>query len=171
MYSDNYPERRQPQKSIFRRLVSNLKEFGSFKKPVVSRKDGLPLEGGTMTVSPDGNTTTSTLSFTPTSLDHGLTLSCRASNQMVPHSEMRDTWMLRVFYPPKVTLTLGHGLNANDIKEGADVYFECHLVANPWYHYLMLSSYTVDLSLKIVFILLTVDKSTKKKHFEKKSVE
>ncbi|KAK4884831.1 hypothetical protein RN001_001102 [Aquatica leii] len=95
-------------------------------------KDGLPLEGGTMTVSPDGNTTTSTLSFTPTSSDHGLTLSCRASNQMVPHSEMRDTWMLRVLYPPKVTLTLGHGLNANDIKEGADVYFECHLVANPW---------------------------------------
>lgn len=38
MYSDNYPERRQPEKSIFRLLVSNLKEFGSFKKPVVSRK-------------------------------------------------------------------------------------------------------------------------------------
>ncbi|KAK5648284.1 hypothetical protein RI129_003176 [Pyrocoelia pectoralis] len=101
-------------------------------RTVIANKDGLPLEGGTMTVSPDGNTTTSTLSFTPTSSDHGLTLSCRASNQMVPHSEMRDTWMLRVLYPPKVTLTLGHGLNANDIKEGADVYFECHLVANPW---------------------------------------
>lgn len=95
-------------------------------------QDGLPLEGGTIAVSPDGNTTTNTLSFTPTASDHGLTLSCRASNQMVPHSEMRDTWMLRVLYPPKVTLTLGHGLDANDIKEGADVYFECHLVANPW---------------------------------------
>lgn len=53
-------------------------------------------------------------------------------------SEQQRTWMLKVLYPPKVTLTLGHGLDANDIKEGADVYFECHLIANPWvshYHY------------------------------------
>ncbi|KAF2895965.1 hypothetical protein ILUMI_10210 [Ignelater luminosus] len=107
-------------------------EVGSAEASELREPDGLPLEGGTMAVSPDGNTTTSTLSFTPTSSDHGLTLSCRASNQMVPHSEMRDTWMLRVLYPPKVTLTLGHGLDANDIKEAVDVYFECHLVANPW---------------------------------------
>lgn len=37
-YSNKYPERRQPGKSIFRRLVFNLKEYGSFKKPVVSRQ-------------------------------------------------------------------------------------------------------------------------------------
>lgn len=95
-------------------------------------QDGSSLEGGTVQVSADGNTTTSTLPFTPTAADHGLILTCRASNQRIPHSEMRDTWMLRVLYPPKVTLALGHGLDANDIKEGADVYFECHLVANPW---------------------------------------
>ncbi|KAH0813707.1 hypothetical protein GEV33_009084 [Tenebrio molitor] len=40
--------------------------------------------------------------------------------------------MLRVNYPPKVTLTLGHGLDTSVIKEGSDVYFECHLTANPW---------------------------------------
>lgn len=84
-----------------------------------------------MSVSADGNTTASTLTVIPTAADHGLTLSCRASNQMIPHSELRDTWMLRVLYPPKVSLTLGHGLNATNIKEGADVYFECHLIANP----------------------------------------
>ncbi|XP_074032136.1 nephrin isoform X2 [Leptinotarsa decemlineata] len=97
-------------------------------------KDGVSLEGGIVTVSADGNTTTSTLSFTPTSADHGLILTCKASNQRIPFSEQTRTWMLRVLYPPKVTLTLGHGLDANDIKEGADVYFECHLIANPWVH-------------------------------------
>lgn len=38
MYLNNYPERKQPGKSIFRRLVFNLKEYGSFKKPVLSRQ-------------------------------------------------------------------------------------------------------------------------------------
>ncbi|VEN38608.1 unnamed protein product, partial [Callosobruchus maculatus] len=94
--------------------------------------DGVSLEGGLVTVSADGNTTTSTLAFTPTAADHGLILTCKASNQRIPFSELQRTWMLKVLYPPKVTLTLGHGLDANDIKEGADVYFECHLIANPW---------------------------------------
>nr|CAI5870520.1 unnamed protein product [Callosobruchus analis] len=95
-------------------------------------QDGVSLEGGLVTVSADGNTTTSTLAFTPTAADHGLILTCKASNQRIPFSELQRTWMLKVLYPPKVTLTLGHGLDANDIKEGADVYFECHLIANPW---------------------------------------
>ena len=38
MYLNKYPDRKQPGKSIFRRLVFNLKEYGSFKKPVISRK-------------------------------------------------------------------------------------------------------------------------------------
>ncbi|XP_044263990.1 nephrin-like [Tribolium madens] len=97
-------------------------------------KDGVSLEGGTVTVSADGNTTTSTLSFTPTAADHGLILTCKASNQRIPFSEQQRTWMLRVNYPPKVTLTLGHGLDTSVIKEGSDVYFECHLTANPWVH-------------------------------------
>lgn len=97
-------------------------------------KDGVSIEGGVISVSADGNTTTSTLSFTPTSADHGLVLSCKASNQRIPFSEIQRTSMLRVLYPPKVSITLGHGLDAADIKEGADVYFECHLIANPWVH-------------------------------------
>ncbi|GJQ87847.1 hypothetical protein Trydic_g1119, partial [Trypoxylus dichotomus] len=94
--------------------------------------DGASLEGGAVGVSTDDNTTTSTLVFTPLASDHGLTLTCKASNQRIPMSELKDTWMLKVFYPPKVTLTLGQALNANSIKEGDDVYFECHLIANPW---------------------------------------
>lgn len=104
-------------------------------------QDGVSLEGGTVSVSADGNTTQSVLSFTPTAADHGLILTCKASNQRIPFSEQQYTWMLRVLYPPRVTLTLGHGLDATDIKEGADVYFDCHLVANPWVSTLKLSMF------------------------------
>lgn len=37
MYINRYPEKRQPGKSIFRRLEQNLKQYGSFKKPVNNR--------------------------------------------------------------------------------------------------------------------------------------
>ena len=42
--------------------------------------------------------------------------------------------------PPIVTLKMGANLNANDLKENDDVYFECHIRANPkyqkitWFH-------------------------------------
>lgn len=38
MYLNDYPERVQPNKKIFGRIVANLLEHGSFKKPVASRK-------------------------------------------------------------------------------------------------------------------------------------
>ncbi|XP_066155870.1 nephrin-like isoform X1 [Euwallacea fornicatus] len=97
-------------------------------------KDGRRLEGGSLTVSADGNVTTSILSYVPKDSDHGLTLACKASNQRIPFSEIQRTWMLKVQYTPQVNMTLGHGLDAGNIHEGADVYFECHLIANPWVH-------------------------------------
>ncbi|KAK9759275.1 hypothetical protein QE152_g171 [Popillia japonica] len=107
--------------------------YDRFKVKLINKDaDGVSLEGGTVEVSTDDNTTTSSLVFNPTASDHGLTLTCKASNQRIPMSELRDTWMLKVFYPPKVTLTLGQALDAGNIKEGDDVYFECHLIANPW---------------------------------------
>ena len=33
--------------------------------------------------------------------------------------------------PPVVSLSLGSNLEASDIKEGDDVYFECNMTANP----------------------------------------
>lgn len=49
---------------------------------------------------------------------------------------------------PIVSLRLGSTLNASDIKEGDDVYFECHVRANPpwrkltWLH--NVSDYQVE---------------------------
>ena len=36
--------------------------------------------------------------------------------------------------PPVVSLSLGKNLEATDIKEGDDVYFECNVTANPAAH-------------------------------------
>ena len=41
------------------------------------------------------------------------------------------------FYPtvsPRLNLAAGHNLNMNDIREGADAYFECNIRANPRVH-------------------------------------
>ncbi|KAL1512669.1 hypothetical protein ABEB36_002226 [Hypothenemus hampei] len=95
-------------------------------------KDGRPLKGGIVTTSDDGNVTTSVLKFVPESSDHGLILACKASNQRIRFSDIQRTWMLKVLYPPRVNITLGHGLDGGNIKEGAGVYFDCHLTANPW---------------------------------------
>lgn len=61
----------------------------------------------------------------------------------------RDDWLdfLFLFYfsffildNPVVTLKMGSSLNPDDIKEGDDVYFECHIYSNPkpykmaWFH-------------------------------------
>lgn len=53
---------------------------------------------------------------------------------------------------PIVTLRLGSTLKADDIKEGDDVYFECHVKANPpwkklnWLHNVsMKTPYCVEL--------------------------
>ncbi|XP_070851911.1 uncharacterized protein side-III isoform X2 [Drosophila suzukii] len=46
---------------------------------------------------------------------------------------------MNVIYPPQVTLSLGSTLRPDDIKEGDDVYFECHIKSNPKEHRIMWS--------------------------------
>ncbi|KAF5301892.1 hypothetical protein FQA39_LY10547 [Lamprigera yunnana] len=86
----------------------------------------------TQTNSPDGNMSTSLLAFTPSRLDNGKALTCRATNQLVQGGVEETTIKLNVFYVPILHLTLGSNLNPDDIEEGDDVYFECKVNANPW---------------------------------------
>ncbi|XP_053677055.1 nephrin-like [Anopheles nili] len=89
---------------------------------------------------PDHNTTMSTLSFSPTTEDDGKTLTCRAENPSVNGLFLETDWKMNVVYPPIVSIQLGPTLVVDDIKEGDDVYFECHVRANPdwkklqWFH-------------------------------------
>ncbi|XP_046402548.1 nephrin-like [Ischnura elegans] len=76
----------------------------------------------------------STLTLTPSPEDDRQLLKCHVHNPSIPSSGMEDSFPLNVLYPPQVSLQLGSTLNPDDIKEGDDVYFECHVVANPKEH-------------------------------------
>ncbi|XP_055684288.1 hemicentin-2 isoform X1 [Lutzomyia longipalpis] len=77
------------------------------------------------------NTTLSELSFVPSTEDDGKSITCRAENPNVNGLFLETSLKLNVVYPPMVNLRLGSTLSADDIKEGDDVYFECHVQANP----------------------------------------
>ncbi|KAF7280091.1 hypothetical protein GWI33_006418 [Rhynchophorus ferrugineus] len=79
----------------------------------------------------DGNTTTSTITLTPTEKDNGRTLACRAINPLVKNGELEISLQLNVYYIPTLQLLFGSKLNPDDIEEGDDVYFECKVDANP----------------------------------------
>ncbi|XP_065167952.1 nephrin isoform X2 [Atheta coriaria] len=80
----------------------------------------------------DGNSSTSTLTFMPSRLDNGRTLTCRAVNHLVQNGMEESSIKLNIFYLPILHLSLGSNLNPDDIEEGDDVYFECKVNANPW---------------------------------------
>uniref|UniRef100_A0A182JBS5 Ig-like domain-containing protein n=1 Tax=Anopheles atroparvus TaxID=41427 RepID=A0A182JBS5_ANOAO len=63
--------------------------------------------------------------------DDGKLITCRAENPNVTGLFLETSWKIEVVYPPIVSLRLGSTLSADDIKEGDDVYFECHVLANP----------------------------------------
>ncbi|CRK87505.1 CLUMA_CG001306, isoform A [Clunio marinus] len=77
------------------------------------------------------NQTTSILNFVPSIEDNGKTLTCHSENPNVAGMFIEDNWNMSVFYPPVISLQLGSKLQAGDIKEGDDVYFECKIDANP----------------------------------------
>ncbi|XP_064078282.1 LOW QUALITY PROTEIN: nephrin-like [Macrobrachium nipponense] len=116
--------------------------WGSRPPAVISWWKGgtQPLKDAVMTTSPDSNVTTSILKYKAEMTDSGKYLTCRAENAFIAQSSREDGIKLNIFYKPVVTLQMGSNLDPETIKEGDDVYFECHINANPevqqvlWYH-------------------------------------
>ncbi|XP_064091402.1 uncharacterized protein LOC135205060 [Macrobrachium nipponense] len=94
----------------------------------------------TNAVSSDRNVSTAALTMKVSKNMNEATLACIANNPSIPHKSVTRTVKLIVHYLPVMELTLGQPLEADNIKEGDDVYFECSIVSNPrylrvdWYH-------------------------------------
>ncbi|XP_033218272.1 B-cell receptor CD22-like [Belonocnema kinseyi] len=108
---------------------------GSHPRAKIVWLDGLlPFKSGKVINGGDSVVVLSTLIFSPIPEDHGKTLKCRGENPELAGAFLEDIFQLNVVFPPKVQLHLGSTLNAENIKEGDDVYFECKVRANPEHH-------------------------------------
>ncbi|XP_020288748.1 synaptogenesis protein syg-1-like isoform X2 [Pseudomyrmex gracilis] len=106
--------------------------FGSRPAAAISWwMDDIKLVNHTDTVSQDGNSTSSNLTFQPTLQHHNKVITCRAENIKIKHGMEEDAWKLNVFFVPILHLQLGSNMNPDDIEEDDDVYFECNINANP----------------------------------------
>ena len=94
----------------------------------------------------------STLWITPEVEDDGEVITCKAGIPNLQQSTVQNSWNLQVncklktlskfFHPqtcaildkPKVRLAFGSQLEASNIKEGNDVYFECKVKSHPRYY-------------------------------------
>ncbi|XP_050699115.1 nephrin-like [Eriocheir sinensis] len=83
------------------------------------------------TTSIDGLVSTSTLELKIEPEDEGKTLTCRAENPEIPAASIEESQQLQVLYPPEVKVAAGPSLDLDHIKEGDDVYFDCHVNARP----------------------------------------
>ncbi|XP_066982841.1 uncharacterized protein [Macrobrachium rosenbergii] len=95
----------------------------------------------THAIQDGGNITTATLTVSVTGEDDGATVTCTGANPALSREEpLSDRRKLIVYYEPIVDLSLGKPLEAENIKEEDDVYFECDIKSNPrfhrieWYH-------------------------------------
>ncbi|RWS17015.1 protein turtle B-like protein [Dinothrombium tinctorium] len=106
------------------------KAFGSRPKAILywlfaGEKHNTPLSG-------DHHTSTK-ITLTPQQTHNGQHLKCVAENSKIPRSSISDELKLDVHYIPQLTLKLGSPtISLHSIQEGNDIYFDCHIDANPW---------------------------------------
>ncbi|XP_046395377.1 hemicentin-2-like [Ischnura elegans] len=106
--------------------------FGSRPKPMFEWwQDAVKIKPTKWKETGNETLAVSTLSLTPGPEDDRQQLKCLSYNPAIQSSTIEDSFVLNVLYPPQVSLMLGSSLRPDDIKEGDDVYFECHVKANP----------------------------------------
>ena len=112
-------------------------------------RPGRPDISSSASPGPSANISRSVLSFTPSWLEDGAMLTCRAENTQLEGEggAVQDSWRLAVHcecctrrtaaltnltaVAPIISLRLGLELGSDAIEEGKDVYFECRIKANP----------------------------------------
>ncbi|XP_050733792.1 nephrin-like isoform X2 [Eriocheir sinensis] len=80
------------------------------------------------------NKTVSTLRIVAQPSDHGVVYTCRVENPLLPTSVLEESYKLNVHYVPQVDLVMGMGIIPKSVKEGSDVFFECHVKSNPKFY-------------------------------------
>ncbi|KAG8187566.1 hypothetical protein JTE90_008452 [Oedothorax gibbosus] len=80
-------------------------------------------------LGPDGSTD-STIRLYPPASDHGLVVTCRAENPVMPGVAVSDKTVLNVTFPPKVLLSL-KTYSSSSISEGDTVALICNVMSNP----------------------------------------
>ncbi|CAB4060984.1 unnamed protein product [Lepeophtheirus salmonis] len=76
----------------------------------------------------------SEISYLPKSSENGKTIVCRATNEYFPDHPKEDSYVLNVHYVPIAIVSFGPSLDPDNIREGDDVYFECHVKTNPKFY-------------------------------------
>ncbi|XP_053211288.1 hemicentin-1-like isoform X2 [Panonychus citri] len=94
-------------------------------------KDDKPMIRSRQSYSADGLVTTSALILMPTRDDDKANIFCKADNPRLNNSFIQDSWILEVYYDPKVSLTIGNSSRAALVKAGDRVELNCNVSANP----------------------------------------
>ena len=104
--------------------------------------DNQKLDGDIYSPAPvDGTTSTSIYTIRPTEAHSNRTLTCRAENKMIKQGILKESWVLDILYPPRLSLKLSSMLEQGEVSEGSGVIFVCNIRSNPaitrmveWYH-------------------------------------
>ena len=76
--------------------------------------------------------TSTTLTLTLKYAHNGALLTCMAENSKISNSGLSDELKLDVQYIPQLSLQLGTPtISLQSLQEGNDIYFDCHIDANP----------------------------------------